>query len=88
MIKFSLFIDMALDVVIDDYRPGRAAPICSNPSHPDFSDPGDEPEWNKIFFYYTDDYGNKHRIQDEFLCQYLEDVYIEQIILEADECIG
>jgi hypothetical protein len=29
-----------------DFTPGRPAPVCSNPSSPAFSDPGDGAEWD------------------------------------------
>lgn len=31
---------------ITDFNPGRPAPVCSNPSSPAFSDPGDPMEYN------------------------------------------
>ena len=34
--------------VAADFRPGRAAPPCSNPDSPAFSDTGDPAEWDII----------------------------------------
>ena len=47
-----LGIPVCLDIEIDvDYTPARAAPYCTNPDSPAFSDPGDPGECELLAIY-------------------------------------
>jgi len=42
----NIYLVAGAEVDVDGYRPGRPAPVCSNPSSPAYSDPGDNPEFD------------------------------------------
>ena len=70
-----------LEIIIEVYGfiPSRPAPSCSNPSDFNFSDPGDDAEWQEVKFYYLVD-DKKVEITDKLFCEYLESVYRDDII--------
>ena len=65
-----------LRIAVEDFYPGRPAPPCSNPDHPDYSDPGDDPE----FFWdaYIAGTNKMIPIDDMKLINLIEDIILDE----------
>ena len=84
MFQFEKELDFFIIIEVHGYKPSRPAPVCSNPSHFNYADPGDDAEWDEVKFYYMDGQV-KVQIKDEFFCSYLEDLLIDEIIAIGEE---
>ena len=59
-----------LTVKVIGYNPGRQAPVCNNPSSPNFGDPGDDPEFEDFIVC----------VGDDDITEYLSDKEIDNIV--------
>ena len=85
MFEFTIFTELgALVVEVFNYKQSRPAPACSNPSAAAYSDPGDDPEWSEVKFYYNENI-RREQITDEKFCEYLEELFIDDIIAKGEQ---
>lgn len=81
--EFKQYVDIEMKIKVLGYKKSRPAPVCSNPSDPSFSDPGDDPGWLSVEFYIVIA-GKEILITDQRLFEYLEDLLIDDIIQEGE----
>lgn len=46
--EFETEITIPVKVVVKEFTPERPSPVCSNPSSPLYSDPGDPADWSDV----------------------------------------
>jgi len=72
--------EIQFDIQITHYRPGRAAPACSNPDSPEFSDSGDDPELEFIIYFA----GTQTEIPEEM--EYLYTEMFDEVLMAVEDC--
>lgn len=80
-------LEYNLKIDVEDFRPSRPAPPCSNPDSPRYSDCGDDAEWNNATASLVKDNGTIIPITEEQFLDYIFDDYviIGRIIEKGEE---
>lgn len=84
-IDYEIDEEVLRDIVVNiDYEPGRAAPVCSDPNLPAFSDPGEPIEINSIDAFFKD--GTQVPIEITSTAEF-EDAVLDAIANKERECV-